>query len=104
MIDLHLQAEDEAALVAALPMLRGEDRDGAARWTSGPCHAVDAGIAIVTSPAVLDADGKATAPAVLDPRFHANLRLDAGHPDRDAVLAAARPFLVTPASPRRVFA
>ena len=108
MIDLHLQAEDEAALVAALPLLRGEQEtvDGVKTpvWTSGPHHAVDAGIAIVTTPAVLDDEGKVTTPAVLDPRFHANLRLDEDHPGRDAILAAARPFTVMPASPRRIFA
>lgn len=104
MTDLHLQAEDEAALVAVLPMLRGRDPNGAAVWTSGPHHAVDADIPIVTAPAVLDAAGMVTTPAVLDPRFHANLRLDAGHPDRDAIVAATAPFVVTPASPRRIFA
>ena len=104
MTDLYLQAEDEAALIAALPMLRGEDREGGPTWTSGPHHAVDAGIPIVTTPAVLDGRGEVATAAVLDPRFSLNLRLDEGHPDRDAIAAAAQPFAVAPRHPRRVFA
>ncbi|RYB03956.1 hypothetical protein [Lichenibacterium ramalinae] len=104
MIDLFLQAADEAALAAAFPMLRGVGHDGVAVWTAGPHHAVDAGVPIVTRPAVLDAGGAVTTPAVLDPRFSLNLRLDPAHPAVDVIVAAARPFAVDPLHPRRVFA
>jgi hypothetical protein len=104
MIDLFLQAADEAALAAALPKLRGCAHDGTAVWTAGPWHAVDVGVTIVVAPAVLDAGGRVTTPAVLDPRFSLNLRLDPAHPDAAAIAAAARPFAVAPRHPRRVFA
>ncbi|WP_232629170.1 hypothetical protein [Methylobacterium sp. Leaf118] len=88
MLDLYLTAPSEADLAAALPMLRvHDDKHGDVWQSAGLHHAMDAGFEFPDAPG-----------------YHANLRLLDGHPDRAAILAAAEPFRVEPATPRRVFA
>lgn len=103
---LHLRAGDEETLAGALPQLRGAAMDGSPCWlVSGPHHVFDAiGVLVLTPPAVDPVTGDVTAPAVLDTRWHANLRVDGAHPDHDAILVACGPYTVVPTEPRRVFA
>lgn len=96
--DLMLRFDTEEQAISALPMLRSEDA-----WiTASHCHALDPIGPVVTTPAVLDDAGEVVTPAVMDTRFHANLRLLPGADP--AIAAAATPFAVTPADPARVWA
>jgi len=97
---IPLRASDEAALVAALPMLRGVDAEGSAYWIeAGPlCDCVVFG-ALELVPPVVDPDsGDEIEAGVLDERCHANLRGPRAGADPDAwvaVLDAAAPFILT---------
>jgi len=100
MIDLILRFPDEASAVAALPQLRGAEG-----WIAASHHhALDPIGPMVTAPAILDADGNVTTPAVLDGAFHVNLLLDPDHPDAAAIQAAVGSCRLTPANRRRVWA
>ncbi|NYZ18016.1 hypothetical protein HL658_36230 [Azospirillum sp. RWY-5-1] len=103
---IHLRAADEATLAAALPWLRGTDQQGAPGWlTAGHHHALDPiGPLVLTPPAVDPVTGEELAPAEVDGRWHANLRVDGAHPEHDAIMAACEPFIIHPTNPRRTFA
>lgn len=97
MLDLFLRAADEASLKAALPDFLNEEGNF---LTSNHQWALDLIGPVTTTNAVLDLDGNVTAPAVVDERFHANLRLI------DEALAPLVPdaIKITVNSPRRVWA
>ena len=105
----RLRADDEAALIEALPMLRGADEDGAPCWlTAGPVCDVDViGPLALTAPVVDPDSGEVTEPAVVDERFHANVRgprLGADPAEWAAIVAASEPYaLADIANPRRRF-
>lgn len=103
---IYLRAVDEGALAAALPQLRGEGPDGSPCWLlAGPHHAIDPIGALELEPPVIDPEtADVVTPAIMADGWHANLRLRRSHPDYAAIVAAAAPYRVTPASPRRVFA
>lgn len=104
MTDFYLTAPDEAALVAALPMLRILDQAGEPCWMAETIyHALDSGVVVVETPAAMNGM-TIVAPAVLASGFHANLRLSPWHPGYDAITAAIEPFVVTPTTPSVVFA
>lgn len=104
MMDLYLRAPDEAALIEALPMLRGEDENGDPGWQiAGTHHALDVGFTVIREPGIYSANGREEQPPVIAEGFHANLRLLDGHPDHDAILAACEPFSVKPANPVHQF-
>lgn len=119
MIDLYLRAESEATLAAALPMfrakiyvtpkVRGQSTEGDPIWvTSSPYHALDVGFVVVTTPAVFgepkeDGTRDVVTEAVLEPGFHANLRLVEGHPQYEEIVGVVEPFVVHPLSPQRAF-
>ncbi|PWC97732.1 hypothetical protein [Azospirillum sp. TSO5] len=106
---LHLRADDEDALITALPMLRGVGLDGAPCWLiAGPSCDADVIGPLTLTPAVVDPDsGEVTVPAVVDERFHINVdpaehRFDPA--EWEAIVAAAEPFtLADIANPRRRF-
>lgn len=106
---LRLRADDEAALIDALPMLRTVDADGAPCWlAAGPACDVDPiGPLALTAPVVDPDSGEVTEPAVVDERFHANVRGPRIGADPDAWIAiveAAAPYTLTEVNnPRRRF-
>ncbi|MFP5516925.1 MAG: hypothetical protein ACLGJC_28060 [Alphaproteobacteria bacterium] len=106
---LRLRANTEAALIAALPMLRGEDADGAPFWLiAGPVCDVDViGPLALTAPVTDPDSGEVATPAVVDERFHANIRGPRIGADPDAwaaIVSAAEPFTLTEVNnPRRRF-
>ncbi len=106
---LRLRADTEAALIDALPMLRGEDVDGAPCWlTAGPVCDVDPiGALALTAPATDPDSGEVVTPAVVDDRFHANVRgprIGADPAEWEAIVSAAEPFTLSDiANPRRRF-
>lgn len=91
--EVHLRADDEAALTAALLAIPGfvTDEDGAP-------HATGHGIAINIIGGLHGAAGEPL------PGWHANLRIKADHPDRTAIEAALAAFVVTPENPKVVWA
>lgn len=97
MLDLCLRADSEAALKAAIPFAvsaEGEWIVASHQWAFDPIGAV------VVTPAVLGLEGEVVEPAVLDARFHANLRL------LDAMIEPFVPIemRVAPLTPSRVWA
>lgn len=97
MLDLCLRADTEAALKAAIPFVvnaEGEWIVASHQWALDPIGAV------VVTPAILGPEGAVVEPAVLDGRFHANLRL------LDPALAGEVPAAVqiTVTTPSRVWA
>ena len=106
---LRLRADTEAALIDALPMLRGEDAAGSPCWlTAGPVCDLDViGPLALTAPVVDPNTGEVAEPAVVDERFHANLRGPRLGADPDAwaaIVSAAEPFALSViANPRRRF-
>lgn len=86
--DVHLRADDEAALTAALlaapSFAAGED---------GSPYPIGHGVALVIIGQIDGAVG-----------WHANLRIQADHPDRAAIEAALAAFVVTPENPKVVWA
>lgn len=97
MIDLYLRADSEAELKAALGFAvspQGAWRLAGHQWALDPFGAV------VTVPAIIDSSGQITAAAVMDDRFHANLRL------LDPALDALVPpeLRLAPDTPCRVWA
>lgn len=105
LVDLHLKADDEAALAAALGMLRTVDDDGAPAWAlSSAVHALDACVPVVTTAAVVGPGGEILQPAQFAPGYFANLRLVGNSLERDAIAAAAAPFVVEPDEPQQGFA
>ena len=105
MIDLHLRATNEATLAAALPWLRATGDDGAqVRLEASEHHAFVPNVLIVTTPAVADAAGGITTPAVIADGWFANLRLFEGHPDRTLILEACAPFSQEAGTPQQTFA
>ena len=95
MIDLHLRAGNPGAMANAVPFLRN---DGA--WiTASPDFVLDVIGPIQLVPAVFNKAGVQTHVAVVDERFHLNLRCT---PE----FAALVPETVRcyPATPRRVWA
>ena len=105
---LRLRADTEAALIDALPMLRGTD-DGTPCWlTAGPVCDLDViGPLALTAPVVDPESGEVVTPAVVDERFHANVRGPRLGSDPDAwaaIVVAAAPFTLSDiANPRRRF-
>ncbi|MCO5129835.1 MAG: hypothetical protein M9932_04630 [Xanthobacteraceae bacterium] len=98
MISLYLRAPDHDALIEALPFLAFDD-DGAVGDTDR--YAMDLIGPVIVSDAVIGGDGETVVtPAVMDDRYHANLRL------LDESLAAQVPdrLIVTPARPMREWA
>lgn len=106
---LRLRADDEAALIAALPMLRGEDAGGAPCWlTAGPVCDLDViGPLALTAPVTDPESGEVATPAIVDERFHANLRgprLGSDPAEWEAIVAAAEPYTLAEVNnPRRRF-
>lgn len=96
-IDIRLRADDEAALAAALETLPLGGH-GIALDLIGTLHAETGETA--TDPET----GETIAVTALLPGWHANLRIRDDHPDRAVIEAAVAAFVVTPASPRRVWA
>lgn len=96
MIDLMLRFADEAEAAALLAAYRQEGQ-----WiTASHDHALDLIGSVVTTPAVIDqSTGETVTPAVIDPRFHVNLRVLSG-PSPAGMEAHA----VSPAQPARVWA
>lgn len=107
---LRVRADDEAALVDALPMLRAPDADGNPYWmTAGPtCDFVLIGPLELVPPVVDPETGEEVTPAVIDQRCHANLRGPRVGADTDAwaaIVEAAEPYTLTEVNnPRRRFA
>jgi hypothetical protein len=100
MTDLSLMAATEAALIAALPFLRGTDADGTAIWITGSHeHALDLIGPITTTPGTYDADGKVITPPVVNNSFHANLRAS------DDIISQIPESVIiaTPSYPKRVW-
>jgi len=100
--DLYLRADSESALAVAMPWFRREDA-----WvTASHHHALDLIGPITTTPAILDENGEVVTPAMIDGRYHANLRLFGDHPDREAILAGLEAVRIDPepATPSRVWA
>lgn len=100
MIDLYLRAADEAAMIEALPFLRGQDDDGNPAWiTSSQTWALDVIGPLEVTPGIYDEEGAQLVAPVVDGRFHANLRCA---PE----IAAQVPEEVRtePSSPRRMWA
>ncbi len=101
--DLCLVADTEADMIAALPFARDADENGNAMWQrSGNGWALDPIGPLCTTPAVIGADMIVVTPAVIDERFHANLRLYGLGLDLQAGIPAA--VIVAPVNPRRVWA
>lgn len=106
---LRLRADTEAALIDALPMLRTTDADGVPCWlTAGPVCDVDPIGPLALTPPVTDPEsGEVVTPAVVDERWHANVRgprIGADPAEWEAVVAAAEPFTLSDvANPRRRF-
>ena len=101
MIDVFLRAGNAGALASACPFLRGEDDGGERFWIStGEGFVLDVIGPLVIHPAVFDEDGNEVEPAVVDGRFHANLRCT----DPAIVAAVPETVRVYPASPSRVWA
>ncbi|KAA0572264.1 hypothetical protein FZ983_32350 [Azospirillum sp. B21] len=106
---LRLRADDEAALIEALPMLRGADEAGAPCWlTAGPvCDLDPIGPLALTAPVTDPETGEVTEPAVVDERWHANLRgprIGADPVEWEAIVAAAEPYTLSEVNnPRRRF-
>ncbi|CAO3403500.1 hypothetical protein [Azospirillum palustre] len=99
MTDLMLRFDTEAAAAAVLPMFRADGQ-----WlTASHDHGLCAIGPVVTTPAVVDASGAIVTPAVMDERWHANLRL-LDHPDEAAIVAACEPYAVNPPHPAVVWA
>ena len=111
-IDLFLRAPSaeafHAAAVALFPEAVVVDGQGAERLrASSHQHILDAGFAVVATPAVVDAAGVETTPAILAQGYHANLRLLGPLAEqRAAAIRAGFPAWVLdpPAAPARVFA
>lgn len=99
MIDLMLRFDTEAAAAAALPMLRM----GGQWMTASHHHGLCLIGRVTATPAVLDASGTVVTPAVMDERWHANLRL-LDHPDEASIVAACQPYTVNPPHPAVVWA
>ena len=105
MIDLYLRATNEATLATALPWLRTTGDDGAQVWLeASEHHALVPNVLVVTTPAVGDAAGQITTPAVIADGWFANLRIFEGHPDRTLILEACAPFSQETATPQQTFA
>lgn len=96
--DLFLRADAEAALKAALPAFMLDDEGNP--MSGGQGWALDWAIPIVAVPGTYDEDGKVIVPAVMDARFHANLRY---RPDMVTVDISAT-YRAAPVTPQRVFA
>lgn len=96
-IDIHLRADDEATLAAAL--------DPLALTGHGVALDIIGTIYAETGETTADPEtGEEIALTEPLPGWHANLRVAADHPDRIAIEAALSTFVVTPANPRRVWA
>lgn len=94
MIDLYLRADTEVEMIEALPFARGDEG-----WLSaGAGFALDVIGPVVITPAVFEGDEIAT-PAVLDNRFHVNLRCSP-----DIAEQVPMELRVTPEVPYRVWA
>lgn len=114
--DHYLRAKTEAELARALPMLRmkvpavesrrGQKREKAREvWTVSAHHAVDPiGPMLVKEATYRKGGDKVLKPAKIDKAFHANLRLHVDHPERAKILKAMARFVITPKTPRRVWA
>ena len=106
---LRLRADTEAALVEALPMLRTVDADGTPCWlTAGPaCDLDPIGPLALTAPVVDPETGEVVEPAVVDERYHANLRGPRRGSDPAewaAIVSAVEPYTLSDiANPRRRF-
>lgn len=92
MIELYLRADTETALAEAAPVLR----DDSGWRTDDHRFAIDVIGPVVITPAVIGLDGVEMTPAVLDNRFHINVRCEPLVADQ--VPEAVRVF---PATPRR---
>lgn len=109
MTTLRLRADTEAALIDAMPMLRTVDADGATCWlTAGPvCDLDPIGPLALTAPVVDPDTGEVVTPAVVDERFHANVRgprRGADPAEWAAIVEAAAPYTLTEVNtPRRRF-
>lgn len=94
-----LKASSEAQLLAALP---GDWVQDGLPVLASHTHSLDWFGALVTTPAVLDAEGDVISPAVVADGFHANLRLYGQTP----MPAGLEPYVLNPEPmfPKRDFA
>lgn len=102
MIDMYLRADDEAALIKALPMFRATDENGAEIWrTASHRHALDV-IGTIHAPVVVDSKGEIVSGGDPIPGYHANLRLFGEGEKFEADVP--EDLIVKPAHPRRAWA
>lgn len=95
MIDIHLRADTEADLAAAVPFAH-DDEHG---WlTSGDGYALDLIGPLVTQQGTYDDDGNEISPPEVDARFHANLRCS-----ENVAAIVPSSVVVTPDQPKRVW-
>lgn len=93
-MDIYLRAETEADMHAALAFMR--DDDG---WIDSPLYSIDVIGPVVMAPAEIDVDGNEVTPAVIDNRFHLNLRCEPSVADQ-----IPDDIKCTQAAPMRVWA
>jgi len=93
-MDIYLHAETEAEMHAALAFMR--DDDG---WIDSPMYSIDVIGPVVLTTSVIDADGNEVTPAVIDDRFHVNLRCEPSIADQ-----IPNDIKHTPDAPMRVWA
>lgn len=99
-IDICLVADTKEDMIAALPWSRYTDEGGDERWrTAGPGFELNIIGALMLSQPVFDADGNEIIPAVVDGRYHANLRTFDGFSE-----TIDPAIICSPTNPRRKFA
>lgn len=95
MIDLYLRAGNAGAMANAVPFLRDDGQ-----WLkSGPSFILDVIGPIELSPARYNRLGVQTYAAVVDSRFHLNLRCD-----EEFAAQVPESVLIRPLTPRRLWA
>ena len=96
MIDIYLRFDTEADAIEALPEYydheAGEWRDGDHRYALCVIGSIE------KTPAVLDEDGEVITPAVIDTRWHANVRAMIDIPPE--LLARIESYFPNPENPR----
>lgn len=100
MIDLYLRAGNAGAMASACPFLRREDEQGGRHWiTNGPNFILDVIGTIELTPARFNKLGVQTYAAVVDNRFHLNLRCD-----EEFAALVPESVIIRPLTPRRLWA